>query len=50
MFQYEELRNEIRGALDEVLRARREAEEESSKILNAEGLEEAKNLYLIHQV
>lgn len=50
MFQYEELRDEIRGALDEVLRARREAEEETSRILNAEGLEEAKNLYLIHQV
>lgn len=50
MFQYEELRDEIRGALDEVLRARREAEEETGKILNAEGLEEAKNLYLVHQV
>lgn len=50
MFQYEELRDEIRGALDEVLRARREAEEEAGKMLNAEGLEEAKNLYLVHQV
>lgn len=50
MFQYEELRDEIRGALDEVLRAQREAEEETSKMLDAEGLEEAKNLYLIHQV
>lgn len=50
MFQYEELRDEVRGALEEVLRARREAEEQTSKILDAEGLEEAKNLYLIHQV
>lgn len=50
MFQCEELREEVRGALEEVLRARREAEEETSRILNAENLEEAKQLYLIHQV
>ena len=50
MFQYEELREEVRGALDEVLRVRREAEEQTSRILDAEGLEEAKQLYLIHQV
>lgn len=40
----------MRGALEEVLRARREAEEQTSRILDAEGLEEAKHLYLIHQV
>lgn len=50
MFQYEELREEVRGALDEVLRVRREAEEQTGRILDAEGLEEAKQLYLIHQV
>lgn len=50
MFQYEELRDEIHGALEEVLRARKEAEEQIGRILDAEGLEEAKQLYLIHQV
>lgn len=50
MFQYEELGEEVRGALEEVLRAQREAEEQTSGILDAEGLEEAKQLYLIHQV
>lgn len=50
MFQYEELGEEVRGALEEVLTARREAEEQTSRILDAEGLEEAKHLYLIHQV
>lgn len=50
MFQYEELREEVCGALEEVLRVRREAEEQISCILDAEGLEEAKQLYLIHQV
>ncbi|XP_074471050.1 nesprin-1-like isoform X3 [Sebastes fasciatus] len=49
MFQYEELREEVRGALDEVLRVRKEAEEQTSRILDAEDLEEAKQLYLIHQ-
>nr|XP_029132983.1 nesprin-1-like [Labrus bergylta] len=49
MFQYEELREEVHGALEEVLRARREAEEQTSRILDAEGLEEAKQLYLFHQ-
>ncbi|KAK1888949.1 Nesprin-1 [Dissostichus eleginoides] len=49
MFQYEELREEVCGALEEVLRVRREAEEQISSILDAEGLEEAKQLYLIHQ-
>ncbi|KAM4529485.1 nesprin-1 isoform 3-T3 [Fundulus diaphanus] len=49
MFQCEELRDEVHGALEEVLRARKEAEEQTSKILNAENLEEAKQLYLIHQ-
>lgn len=49
-FQYEDLRNEVQGALEEVLRAQKEAEEQSSRILNAESLEEAKQLYLIHQV
>lgn len=50
MFQYEELREEVQGALEEVLRARKEAEEQTNRILDAEGLEEAKQLYLIHQV
>ncbi|GLD49390.1 nesprin-1-like protein [Lates japonicus] len=49
MFQYEELREEVQGALEEVLRVRREAEEQTNRILDAEGLEEAKQLYLIHQ-
>ncbi|MEQ2294229.1 hypothetical protein AMECASPLE_001811, partial [Ameca splendens] len=49
MFQYEELRDEVHGALEEVLRARKETEEPTSRILNAENLEEAKQLYLIHQ-
>lgn len=49
-FQYEELREEVHGALDEVLRVRRESEEQTSRILNAEDLEEANQLYLIHQV
>lgn len=50
MLQYEELGEEVRGALEEVLRARREAEEQTDRILDAEGIEEAKHLYLIHQV
>lgn len=50
MFQYEELKEEVRGALEEVLRARKEAEEQTSRILDAEDLMEAKQLYLIHQV
>lgn len=50
MFQYEELGEEVRGALEEVLRARRETEEQTSRILDAEDLEEAKQLFLIHQV
>lgn len=50
MFQYEELGEEVRGALEEVLRTQGEAEEQTSRILDAEGLEEAKQLYLIHQV
>nr|XP_019953051.1 PREDICTED: nesprin-1-like [Paralichthys olivaceus] len=49
MFEYEELREEVRGALEEVLSARREAEEQTSRILDAEDLEEAKQLYQIHQ-
>ncbi|XP_028460432.1 nesprin-1-like [Perca flavescens] len=49
MFQYKELREEVCGALEEVLRVQREAEEQTSRILDAEGLEEAKQLYLIHQ-
>ncbi|XP_037541085.1 nesprin-1 [Nematolebias whitei] len=49
MFQYEELRDNVRGALEEVLKTEKEAEEQMSRILNAESLEEAKQLYLIHQ-
>ncbi len=50
MFQYEELGEEVRNALEEILRARREVEEQTSRILDAEGLEEAKQHFLIHQV
>lgn len=50
MFQYEELREEVRGALEEVLKSQTEAEEQTSRILEAEDLEEAKHLYYIHQV
>lgn len=50
MFQYEELRDKVHSALEEVLTAQKEAEEQTSRILNAENLEEAKQLYLIHQV
>ncbi|XP_076011043.1 nesprin-1-like, partial [Genypterus blacodes] len=49
MLQCEELREEVRGALEEVLRARKEAEEQTSMILDAEDLEEARQLYLIYQ-
>ncbi|XP_024912651.1 nesprin-1-like [Cynoglossus semilaevis] len=49
MFQYEELREEVRGALEEVLKSQTEAEEQTSRILEAEDLEEAKHLYYIHQ-
>lgn len=50
MLQYDDLGEEVRAALEEVLRERREAEEQTIRILDAEGLEEAKQLYLIHQV
>lgn len=50
MFQHEELGEEVHGALEEVLRAQMEAEEHTRIILDAESLEEAKQLYLIHQV
>ena len=50
MFQSEELREEVRGALEEVHRVRREAQEHFGRILEAESLDEARQLYLIHQV
>lgn len=50
MFQYEELRDNVRGALEKVLKTEKEAEEQMRRILNAESLEEATQLYLIHQV
>lgn len=50
MFQFEELRDEIDAAREELLSQRKEAEEQISRILNAENFEEAKQLYLIHQV
>ena len=50
MSQCEELREDVRGALEEVLRARREAQEQTEQILEAESLEEARQLYHIHQV
>lgn len=46
----EELREDVRCALEEVLRARREAQEQTSRILEAENPEEARQLLLIHQV
>lgn len=50
MFEHDELEEEVRGAMEEVLRAQREAEERIWMILDAESLEEAKQLNLIHQV
>lgn len=50
MFEHDELEEEVRGALEEVLTAQREAEERIWMILDAESLEEAKQLNLIHQV
>lgn len=50
MFEHDELEEEVRGALEEVLRAQRETEECVRMILDAESLEEAKQLNLIHQV
>ena len=50
MFQSEELREEVRGALEEVHRVRREAQEHYGRVLEAETLGEARQLYLIHQV
>ncbi|CAL8318022.1 unnamed protein product, partial [Boreogadus saida] len=49
MFQSEELREEVRGALEEVHRVRREAQEHYGRVLEAETLGEARQLYLIHQ-
>lgn len=40
----------MRNALEEVLGAQREVEENAGMILNAESLEEAKQLYLVYQV
>lgn len=40
----------MRSALEEVLGAQKDVEEHTSMILNAESLEEAKQLYLIYQV
>uniref|UniRef100_A0A8C5AJ13 Calponin-homology (CH) domain-containing protein n=1 Tax=Gadus morhua TaxID=8049 RepID=A0A8C5AJ13_GADMO len=48
--QSEELREEVRGALEEVHRVRREAQEHYGRVLEAETLGEARQLYLIHQV
>lgn len=50
MFQFEELRDEIHAAREELLSQRKEAEEQINRILNAENSEEARQLYLIHQV
>ncbi|XP_067337447.1 nesprin-1 isoform X16 [Channa argus] len=48
-FQYQELRDEVFGALEEILRTQREAEEQTSRIMDAENWEEARKLYHIHQ-
>lgn len=48
--QQEEVLEEVRNALEEVLGAQREVEENAGMILNAESLEEAKQLYLVYQV
>lgn len=50
MFQYEELGEEVRDTLEKLLRAQKEAEEHTNMILDAVNLEEAKQLYIIHQV
>lgn len=50
MFQLEELGEEVRGTLEKFLRVQKEAEEHTDMILDAVSLEEAKQLYLIHQV
>lgn len=48
--QHEEVLEEVRNALEEVLGAQKEVEENAGMILNAGSLEEAKQLYLIYQV
>lgn len=48
--QHEEVVEEVRSALEEVLGAQKDVEEHTRMILNAESLEEAKQLYLIYQV
>lgn len=48
--QHEEVVEEVRHALEEVLGAQKEVEENAGMILNADSLEEAKQLYLIYQV
>ncbi|XP_061758137.1 nesprin-1-like [Nerophis ophidion] len=48
-FQLEELREDVRGALKAVLKAGKEAGEQISRILDAEDLKEAQDLFLIHQ-
>lgn len=48
--QQEEVLEEVRNALEEVLGAQKEVEDNAGMILNADSLEEAKQLYLIYQV
>ncbi|XP_061126959.1 nesprin-1-like [Syngnathus typhle] len=48
-FPLEELREEVRGALEEVLRAGKETGEQINRILDAEDLREAQELFFIHQ-
>lgn len=48
--QHEEVLEEVRHALEEVLGAQKEVEDNARMILNADSLEEAKQLYLIYQV
>lgn len=48
--QHDEVLEEVRNALEEVVGAQKEVEENAGKILNADSLEEAKQLYVIYQV
>lgn len=50
MFKSEELKEEMHKALEEIFKSQREAEELTSRLLDAEDLEEARQIYLIHQV
>lgn len=50
MSQYQESGGEVRSILEKVLTVQRGAEERTRMIVDAESYEEAKQLYLLHQV